>query len=209
MDIFYGIDEKDKSAMLNCIRAVKKKYLKNEIIFDSLKELTAVGYVEKGNVRLLKDDYEGNKLIIAEIKEGETFGEALICQDIQNSNMYAEATMNSEILFMDLSRVLSMCQNSCQFHKKLIENLVKNITSKNVMLQERIELLSKKTLRARILNFLYDMKKQQQSIIFEIPYSREQMSEFLGADRCALSRELSKMKDEKIIDYHKNSFKFL
>ncbi|MCI1273300.1 MAG: Crp/Fnr family transcriptional regulator [Clostridiaceae bacterium] len=209
MDIFYGISDSDKSAMLNCLRAVKKTYLKDEIVFDETKALTAVGYLEKGHLRLLKDDYEGNKLIISDIKEGETFGEAIVSQDVPQNQIYGQVTEDSEILFMDFSRILSMCQNTCPFHKKLIENLIKNITSKNVILQQRIELLSKKTLRERILSFLYEIKNKQKSIIFEIPYSREQMAEFLGADRSALSRELSKMKAENLIDYHKNSFKIL
>ena len=207
MNIFDTINENDKQSLLNCLRAVKKTYLKDEIIFDNTKEIFSVGYIIKGHVRILKDDYEGNKIIITDIHEGETFGEAIVLGNFKMFQQEAVAVCDTEILFMDIKRVLTTCQNSCQFHRKLIENIIKTVVQKNNFLQERLELLAKKTLRERILYFLYNEKSKQNETIFKIQYSREQMAEFLRADRSALSRELSKMKKENILDYHKNLFK--
>src|SRR5574344_223422 len=209
MNIFDSINENEKKSLLNCLRAVKKTYLKDEIIFDYANEIKTVGYVVTGKIHLLKDDYDGKKLIIAEIKQGETFGESIVCTDMVANSTVAVAKEKSEILFLDIKRILSVCQNSCPFHKKLVENILKIVAQKNMYLQKRIELLGKRTLSEKILEFLHDIKAEQKTAIFEIPYTREQMADYLGADRSALSRELSKLKQAGMIDYHKNSFNLL
>ncbi len=205
MHIFSGIDSTDLNNLLNCLQAVKKTYEKNEIIFDVKDKITSVCLILEGKVQLSQDDYEGNKIIISNLSKDETFGEAFVCAGIKESSICATAIEHTEILFLNLERIMSICSNSCPFHRRLLENIIKIIAAKNIFLQERIEALSKKTLRERVLNFLH--KNKPGAEIFEIPFSREQLAQYLGADRSALSRELSKMKKEKIIDYHKNSFK--
>ncbi|MDD3593481.1 MAG: Crp/Fnr family transcriptional regulator [Candidatus Gastranaerophilales bacterium] len=207
MNIFDGIDEKDFEALTCCIQAVKKAYKKDEIIFNAGDKITSVCYVAEGKVQLVKDGYDGNKIIITNTVKGETFAEAFIFAEKEKSSICAIAMEDTQILFLNCKKILSICSNSCRFHKTLLENIVKIIATRNILLQERIELLSKKTLRDRILYMLFKEKTKHKTNIFEITYSREQMAEYIGADRSALSRELSKMKQEKILDYHKNSFK--
>ncbi len=207
MSIFEGIEESQKDALFSCLQSVKKSYLKGEIIIDSGEKITSVGYVLDGNIQISKDDFSGNKVIIGRASKGETFAEAFVCAGIEKSKISIEALEDSQILFLDFKRILNVCSNSCPFHKKLIENIIKVIAQKNLFLQERIELLSKKTLRERIFYLLNKEKAKCGESIFEIPYSREQMAEFLGADRSALSRELSAMQKAGLIDFHKNSFK--
>lgn len=209
MNIFTGIEETDLNALTNCLQAVKKTYMKDEIIFDTGDKITAVAYVLDGLVQLSKDDYDGNKVIIGNISATETFGESMVCAGIKKSLVSAKALENTQILFLDFSRILSICSNNCKFHKQLIENMIKIISFTNINLQDRIELLSKKSLRERILYMLFKEKQKSDKIVFEIPYSREQMAEFICADRSALSRELSNMKAENIIDYQKNIFKII
>ncbi len=207
MKIFDGIDEKNLDAMLNCLQAVKKTYFKGENIFDVGDKITSVVYVKSGSVQLIKDDYEGNRLIVSTIGPGEIFAEAFVCSGIEKSRVCAKTLEDTQVLFLNFKRIISVCPSACSFHKNLIENLIKIIALKNVELQGRLELLSKKTLRERILYFLYKEKAKNESAVFEIPFSREQMAEYIGADRSALSRELSKMQEKKIISYHKNSFR--
>lgn len=209
MCIFKNIEQNNLKPLLDCLRAVKKTYKKNEIIIDIKDEITAVAYISKGKVQITKDDYEGNNVIIETLGDESTFAEAFVCAGITQSPVCAKALEDTEILFLDFKRILTTCPNACQFHRTLIENLIKTVASKNLLLQERIELLSKKTLRERIFYLLYKERAKNNSDIFEIPYSREQMAIFLCADRSALSRELSKMKNEELIDFQKNTFKFI
>lgn len=210
LNIFNRISDIEIKQLTECLQAVQKTYKKGEIIVDICDTITSVGYVLDGSVQLMKDDYEGNKIILGNIFKGDTFAEAMVCAGIEESLVRVEALEDTKILFLDYNRIISSCHKNCQFHKKLLDNIIKTISHKNVILQEKIELLSKKTLKERILYMLYKEKNKNKNKneIFEIPYSREEMAEFIGADRSALSRELSKLKDEKVIDYHKNMFKF-
>lgn len=206
MDIFDGIEEHQKTSLLNCLQAVEKSYKKGEMIFDINQKLTSALYILDGRVQLLKDDYDERKVIISQIHTNQTFAISLAYSETP-SNVTAYALEDTRIVYLNLKRVMTVCSNACPFHQRLIQNIIKIISEKNIILQERIELLSKKTLRERILSFLYKEKNRLKSDIFEISYSREQMAHYLGADRSALSRELSKMKRENIIDFHKNSFR--
>lgn len=205
--LFDGISEENLASLKTCLNAVKKTYLKGEIIYNYGDTLTSVGYILSGKVQIIKDDYENNKIIISEQKENETFAESLVCSGLKESNIIVVASVDTEVLFIDFKRILSVCNNSCQFHKQLIENVIRIIAKKNVFLNTRIELLTKQSLREKIKMYLGYQKQNSNKDIFEIPFSREEMASFLGVNRSALSRELSKMKEENIIDFHKNSFK--
>lgn len=209
MNVFDGIDENELKLLTKCLQAVKKTYKKDEIIFDIGDEIKSAAYILEGSVQLAKDDYAGNKIIINHLSKGDTFAEAMVFAGAEESAVCAKAIEESCILFLNFEKILSICSNSCRFHKKLISNIIKIISLKNLDLRERIELLSKKNLRERILCMLHKAKLNSKSNIFKIPYSREQMAEFIGADRSALSRELSRMKREGLIDYHKNTFRLI
>ena len=206
MNIFENISKQEKNELQKCLQAVLKSYKKDEIIFNADEKVSCIYYVQEGAVELIKDDLNGNEIIIGRIFENETFAESFVCTQTP-SMVCAKALTDTKILMLNFNRILNICSNSCPFHKKLLKNLLKIIAFKNIHLQTRLELLSKKTLRERILCLLSQYKKSTDSEIFEIPYSREKMAQFLGANRSALSRELSKLKNENLIDYHFNSFK--
>lgn len=207
MQLFDEISEQNFLKLKECLKAVKKSYLKDEIIFDYGDKLSAVGYVLSGKVRILKDDFENNKVLIAEVEKTQTFAEALVCAGIKKSPVTVIAAEDSEILFIDFQKILGVCASSCPFHKQLIENIIKIIANKNLFLNSRIELLSKKSLKERIMFYLKSQKEKQNKEIFEIPFSREKMAQYLAVDRSALSRELCRMKSANLLDFHKNSFR--
>lgn len=209
MKLFENIEEKNLETMLKCLNAVKKTYLKDENILNEGDEITSVGLIVSGKVQLIKDDFEKNKVILAEMKDGETFAEAFVCAGLQKSPVYVFAKENTTVLFINFDRILSTCSNACPFHKQLIANIIKMIAAKNLVLNSRIELLSKKSIRERIVFYLLSEKIRQQSDDFTIPFSRDNMAEFLSADRSALSRELCRMQKEGIIDFKKNHFNLL
>ena len=115
--------------------------------------------------------------------------------------------MTQKFFFLNFNNILNICPQNCIFHKKILENLIKIIAQKNLFLQDRLEMFSHKTLKERILYLLTKYRPAKDSGVFEIPYTREQMAQYLGVNRSALSRELSKLKSERLLDFHKNSFK--
>ncbi|MDO4649334.1 MAG: helix-turn-helix domain-containing protein, partial [Eubacteriales bacterium] len=103
-------------------------------------------------------------------------------------------------------RVMHTCSNACVFHHQLIENMVIQIAEKNRELMEKVEVIAQKNLRQKILAYLSQQSQKQKSRYFEIPLGRVELADFLCADRSALTRELTEMKKEGLIDFDKNMF---
>ena len=116
---------------------------------------------------------------------------------------------DAEILFMPFDRVMHSCTMACVFHHRLIENMVRIIARKNRELMRKIEVVSKRTIRDKLLAYLSLQAQTQDSPYFDIPLGRAELAEYLCVDRSALTRELAKMKEEGILDYDRNSFRLL
>ena len=205
MNIFDNISESEKHLLYKCVKAVLKHYKKGEIVFYADENIDSICYVIEGNIELTKNDYDGNEILLTRIGKGETFAEIFVCAGTK-SIVQAKSIDDTKILFLNFRNILNICPQNCIFHKKILENLIKIIAQKNLFLQDRLEMFSHKTLKERIFYLLSKYKSADNSV-FEIPYTREQMAKYLGVNRSALSRELSKMKSEKLLDFHKNYFK--
>lgn len=209
MKLFYGIQESEMTAMLGCIGAYLKEYKKNQYIITLEENVETVGILLSGKVDMIKEDLWGNKTLLVSMQKGELFGESFSCGIVKNATVSFVADTASKILFLPFSRILRTCNMSCKFHHRLIENMVTVIAEKNVVLMDKVDILSKKTLREKIATYLLQEASKQQSLYFDIPLGRVQLAEYLCADRSALTRELNVMKTEGYIDFDKNTFRLL
>ena len=171
--------------------------------------MEAVGILLSGKADMIKEDLWGNKTLLVSMQKGELFGESFSCGIVKNATVSFIADTASKILFLPFSRILRTCNMSCKFHHRLIENMVTVIAEKNVVLMDKVDILSKKTLREKISTYLLQEASKQQSLYFDIPLGRVQLAEYLCADRSALTRELNIMKSEGYIDFDKNTFRLL
>ena len=209
MKLFYGIQESEMTAMLGCIGAYLKEYKKNQYIITLEENVEAVGILLSGKVDMIKEDLWGNKTLLVSMQGGELFGESFSCGIVKNATVSFVADTASMILFLPFSRILRTCNMSCKFHHRLIENMVTVIAEKNIVLMDKVDILSKKTLREKIATYLLQEASKQQSLYFDIPLGRVQLAEYLCVDRSALTRELNTMKAEGYIDFDKNTFRVL
>lgn len=209
MKLFYGIQESEMTAMLGCIGAYLKEYKKNQYIITLEENVEAVGILLSGKVDVIKEDLWGNKTLLVSMQKGELFGESFSCGIVKNATVSFVADTASMILFLPFSRILRTCNMSCKFHHRLIENMVTVIAEKNIVLMDKVDILSKKTLREKIATYLLQEASKQQSLYFDIPLGRVQLAEYLCVDRSALTRELNTMKAEGYIDFDKNTFRVL
>ncbi len=202
--LFDGIAEGDFSAMLACLGAFEKTFGKNEFIIHEGDHIPWIGIVVDGGIRIHKTDYQGNEVIIAEVFGGDIFAEVFSCAEVFRSPVSIVASTESRILFFDYQKIISPCCTSCQFHQRLITNMLTIVARKTLYLTRRIDVISKKSLRDKILTYLgYESGGRSQ---FTISMNREELANFLCADRSALSSELSKLKKEGLIDCYKHQF---
>ncbi len=202
--LFTHISEKDFSSMLTCLGAFEKIYSKNEVILNEGDSINFVGAVLEGAVKIIKTDYDGSEVIIAEVSDGDIFAEVFACAKIFRSPVSIVSASKSRVLFFDYQKIITACSSSCAFHQKLISNMLSVVANKSLYLNRRIDIISKKSLRDKILTYFHYESMGRNR--FTISMNREELANFLCADRSALSNELSKMKKDGLIDYSKNEF---
>ena len=205
--LFKGIQEEDLSAMLSCIGYHIGTFQKGEIVAFEDENIRHIGILLSGAVDMVKEDLWGNKTMLVRMRKDELFGETFACSEDNLSVVTFLVSEDAEILFMPFDRVMHSCTMACRFHHRLIENMVHIIANKNRDLMRKVEVISKRTLREKILAYLSIQAQLINSRYFEIPLGRVEWAEYLCADRSALTRELVKMKDEKLIDYDRNCFR--
>ena len=205
-ELFRGIKENEIEAMLDCLSASVRRYQKGDCVFHRGERITSVAMLLDGCIHIQKEDYWGNLSIQNEISEGEIFGEVYAClgsEEILNS---AVAVKPSAVLFLDINRILTMCPSACQFHGRLIRNLLSVIAAKNKKLTQKLEHMSQRTTREKLLSYLSEQSQKNGCPSCDIPFNRQQLADFLSVDRSAMSNELCKMRDEGILAFDKNHF---
>ena len=206
--LFDAIDDKLED-MLQCLGSEEKKYDRGEIILMTGQPVTSVGVVLSGEVQIIQEDYYGNRSILTELKPGQIFGEAFASAGIRESPVTILAKSNCRIMFLAIERIISTCPNSCIFHSQLMENLLKILARKNILLSSKNQLLSQRTIRDKVLSYLGLQAEKKGSLEFEIPFSRNELADFLCVDRSALSRVLSQLKKDGTIEYQNQHFRLL
>lgn len=205
--LFEGITYEELSSMFNCLGAFAKTFDKKEMILQSGDPTRYMGIVISGSVKVLKEDCFANETILMEVGVGDTFGEVFACADVSHSPVTVIAKEKSEVLFLNYKKVITTCNHSCEFHARLTENLLKIIANKCLSLNKKLEIVSQRTTREKILSYLLYVGKGKKK--FKISMNREEMANYLCVDRSAMSAELSKMKKEGLIRFDKNEFEII
>jgi len=205
--LFNGVAFSDFERMFSCLSARTAKYKKGEIILLSGNTVSFVGLIISGSVKVIKEDMDGRLTILTELLVPDIFGEVFACAGVAHSPVTVEASSDAEILLIDYKKIISTCSSACPFHAKLVENMLGLLANKNLMLNQKIEILSKRTTREKLLCF-FDIQRGAAKR-FTIPFNREELAHYLCVDRSAMSNELSKMRDEGIIRFQKNEFEIL
>ncbi|MDR0381243.1 MAG: Crp/Fnr family transcriptional regulator [Oscillospiraceae bacterium] len=204
--LFQGISDSELVKMTKCLGAREKTYGKGDFIYAAGDFAREIGIVLDGRVHIVRDDAWGNQNIIAEIGVGEMFAEAFVCGGVGVLPVSVVAACGCEIMFADFQRVITQCGSACVFHGLLIRNVVGVLARKNIMLQGKMEHITKRTTREKLLSYLSEQARRHGTRSFEIPFDRQGLADYLSVERSALSAEMSRLKAEGIIDYRKSHF---
>lgn len=205
--LFYGIEPKDINEMLSCLSSYIKEYKKDEIILSESEYVDKIGIIISGCARSIKNDVSGKTTIITLLNEGSYVGVLLAASKNRESPVSVQASDNTIVLYIPIDNVFRRCEKNCVRHEILTRNLFDGLSQKAMVLHDRNDCLIKSTLRDKIMTYLIRLSKEQNSAEFVLPLDRNGLSEYLNADRSALSRELSKMQKEGLINFTKNHFR--
>ena len=205
-NLFQGIGEEEIQEALKCMKAREKAFHREEAIWRAGDTVSEIGLVESGSVNIVVNFYWGGSSIFGHMEKGMIFGENYAAIPGKEMPCDVIAAEDSEILFLNLDQVLTTCANGCAFHSQIIHNLIRISAMKNLSLSSRMMHTAPKSIRERLLSYLSEQAMEQGSPRFSIPFSRQQLADYLGVDRSALSAALSKMQKDGLITYRKNDF---
>ena len=207
--LFSGVNDAEISAMLHCLQAQLLTFQKGEYVFREGEHIDKITVLVEGKLLVQHDDFWGNRSIVNIIRVGEMFGEAYVAPESGSLLNDVIAEEDSAVIFFDVRRILTVCSTACRFHSMVIQNLFFAISEKNRKLVQKIGHMSKRSTRAKLLSYLSEEAKRQNSSHFTIPFTRQQLADFLCVDRSAMSNELCKMRDEGLLQFDKNQFTLL
>lgn len=204
--LFQGSSAEQIEAMLSCLSAHLGTAKRRAFLYRAGEEATALGLVLQGHVDIVQEDFWGNQGILARLAPGDIFAESFALAQGGRMPVSAVAVEPSTVLMLDVRRVLKTCPNSCAFHDRLIENLLTILATKNIALTQKIEIVTRRTMREKLLAYLSSEAQKAGASRFTIPYDRQALADYLAVDRSALSRTLGEMQREGLLTYRRSTF---
>ena len=159
-----------------------------------------------GSALIMQEDIWGNRNILSKSGPGQTFAEVFACAPGAVLNVSVEAESAVTVMFLHIKRVLSMCPSACSHHNRIIRNLLSELAEKNLRLNEKLTHMGQRTTRAKLMSYFSAEALRRGGYEFDIPFSRQQLADYLSVDRSPLCKEMGKMRDEGILNFSKNHF---
>lgn len=208
-ELFSGFDDSELDKILEQLEKKRKEYQKGETVYFEGETEYDVGVVARGEVKILRDDYNGTRSILASIGAGEIFAEAFVCAGAKSLPVSVVSGEKTLILHLKCRQMLLKNGDYSESESRILTNLLRVTAKKNLLLNRKIEVLSRKTIKDKLLSYLWSLSKNASDDIIIVPFDRQQLADYLGADRSALSAEIGKLVKSGVIECRKNKFKLL
>ena len=205
--LFSGISEDELTAMLACLNAEEKDFPKEAFLLRAGDTAESIGIVLSGSILVIQEDIWGNRNILSKLGPGQTFATAFACAPGSALNASAVAESAATIMFLNVRQIMTTCTSACEHHTRVIRNLLGELAEKNIGNGEKIAHMGQRTTRDKLMSYLSAEARRLGKYEFDIPFSRQQLADYLGVERSGLSLELSKMQADGLINYKKNHFK--
>ena len=190
--------------MMTCFKATVKPYRKGEEV---PMPQGRVGVVQEGKISLIKIDANGGRTIFEQLREGGVFGDALGFARA-DASLYLLADEDCSVLYIDYEHIVKRCPNACTHHSTVVANLVKLMSEKTQALSEHLEILSRRTIREKLLAYFSMQAAKNRSAYFTLPFSQTSLADYVCVDRSAMVRELRRMHEEGLVEIERRNVKF-
>ena len=207
--LFQGIPQAKLPCVLEKLKAHTRYYKKEETIRHCGSAVNFIGIVLEGDIHILQDDYYGNRSITASVSPGALFAEAFACADITELPATIVAATDCHILTISSYALLHATDESWTYHTVLIRNLLGIVARKNMYLNRMLKYTSHKTTAEKLLAYLNDQAKEKGTNAFYIPFNRQQLADYLGVERSAMSAEISRLASLGLLETRRSYFKLL
>lgn len=208
-ELLIGVDMQDLAVLMKDMAVRRKDYAKGEYVFLGGDKIDCIGVVLQGTVHIVQEDYWGNCNILRQVRPGGLFGEAFSCLGGAVSTVSVVAQEACELAFIDIGRIIRAGTVQPKAQAQIAANLLAIMARRNMELTEKIRYMSQRSMRKKLMFYLSDEARRQGSPTFSIPFTRQQLADYLSVNRSAMSAELGKMKKEGLISFSKERFTLL
>ncbi len=205
---FDGIPEEDLRKMMTCFGAQIREYRESEKFPLYSTSTDRIGVILKGEADMIKYDADGYRNIIEHLGKYDIFGHVFFAP-YDDNEVDIVFCSDSKVVFFEYSQLIKRCENSCACHSLLVSNVLQIFSNKTRRLHSRIETLSQRSIRNKLLNYFYQMAYTNGSDSFTLPFSLNSMADYLFVDRSAMLREMKKMREEELIESKGKKIKIL
>ena len=207
--LFDGVEADEAARMVECFAIRREKFDVGETVCDFDKNGGLVGIIMSGSVSLVRNDINGNRVVLENLEENDVFGMMIAFSDRSEKGVYAVCEAKCEVAFMRYEHISKRCGNACRCHTIAVENMFRVVTRKAQRLSERIEILSNRSIREKLMSLFVIYSQKEGKASFELPFSLSYLAEYICADRSAMMREMKKMSDEGIIKTERRRIELL
>ena len=204
--LFFGISEEELAAMLACLGTREESFPKDAFLLRVGDTAESIGLVLEGSVLVIQEDIWGNRNILSKAGAGETFAAAYACAPAAALPVSVTAETPVTVMLLNVKRVLNVCPSACAYHSRIIRNLLGVLAEKNLRFGEKLTHMGQRTTRAKLMSYLSAEAQRRGKYEFDIPFSRQQLADYLAVERSGLSLELGKMRRTGLLDFHKSHF---
>lgn len=195
LSIFKNIDEQNVKLILKYLDSKTINYKKDTTIISNLANTNVIGIINEGSAYLLKNDYNGNRIILERLDRGSIFGEVFSSYSDELSVIASEDCI---VTTFDYDALIT--RNKNPYHTTLLNNVLQLLADKVSKMNNRIDILTKKTIREKLLEYFTIEQRQNISKSFVLKMNYTELSDYLGVNRSALMRELKNLKNEGFIE---------
>lgn len=203
--LFSSSKPEDIQLLLTCLKARQQEFPKEHTLLSEGDRTKEMGIILAGSVNLERYDFWGNRTVVANLGVSDCFAETLACTQ-QKSEVGVITCEPTTVLYLNIHRVITTCQQGCQRHQVLVENMVRLLSQKNLELMKKMNHITKRSTREKLLSYLSEQAKRSGGSTFTIPFDRQQLADYLCVERSAMCNELSKMQREGLLEYQKSTF---
>ena len=198
--LFQDISYEEYSRLLTCFQAVQKSFRSDDLIYDfSSPKNDVVGIVERGNAALIRIDEEGVATVMEELGPGGVFGRTLAFAGASGDSLQVVCRTPCDVLFIDYPHILKRCENACNHHSVLVQNMLRLMSDKAQALSQRVDVLSRRSIREKLLCYFRQLSERAGSNTFTLPFSLSTLADYIATDRSAMMRELKRLREEGAI----------
>lgn len=200
--LFKNVSDHDCSRMLHCFHADERKFQKDDLVCDYETTGGRIGIVTEGSVLLVRDNEQGSRTILEQVEAGGIFGECLAFASLPDAVSVIAGSACS-VVFIAYDEISKRCSNACACHTQVTENMFRLISDKALGLSERIEVLSQRSIRDRLLSYFQLSARRSGTTDFLMPFTGAALADYLCVDRSAMLRELKKMSQDGLVQVDK------